>query len=42
MMLPALVDAATGHRDWQGFCGSSGLTLVHSALTDLTTTWAAT
>ena len=27
MMLPALVDAATGHRDWQVFAASAGLTL---------------
>ena len=27
MSLPALVDAATGHADWQVFLASAGLTL---------------
>jgi len=37
MMLPALVDVATGHRDWQVFAASSGLTLFIGVSLILTT-----
>ena len=37
MMLPALVDVATGHRDWQVFAASAGLTLFIGVSLILTT-----